>query len=171
VKSRDLIQALIAVLGVYELLQGLHLLPFLIQQAGHEGSFAMAAGVVVPFVLGVLLIALRGLLAERLASPDGGSLHGESGELLETLLAVAGVYFVVSSLATAAALATGEYLRADIRRELFATPARADEVWPPWIRVLVELSLGVGLAVGSRGIAALLRSMRAAGRPTTPGAP
>ena len=172
-KSRDLIEALLAVLGVYELTQGLSFVAFLVpfgagaQEADSWSTLSTAIGAAVPIVLGGCLIAMRGSLADRLSSPNGSAVTASPDNLLEALLAVSGVYFVVAALATGAGVVTGDYLRADFLSELSGQAPRLDEKWAPRIRVLVQLALGIGLAVGSRGVAAGLSSLRAAGRRRT----
>jgi len=65
VKSRDLIEALLAVLGVYELIQGLSFIAFLIpfgagaQEADSWPSLSTAIGAAVPIALGGCLLAMR----------------------------------------------------------------------------------------------------------------
>jgi len=173
VKSRDLIEALLAVLGVYQLIQGLSLAVLIIpfgsraQEADSWPSLSIAIGAVVPIVLGACLLTTRGKLADRLSSSSEAAPTAAPDNLLETLLGVCGVYFVVSALAAGASVLTGDYLRADFLSELSGQVPRLDEKWAPRIRVLVQLGLGVGLAVGSSGVAAALRSIRAAGRRRT----
>lgn len=171
-KSRDLIEALLAVLGVYEVIQGIGLTAFYISFGA--GSLAdelpplpTAIGAAIPIVLGSFLLAVREKLADRLSSVSESAAIATSENLLETLLAVAGVCFVVSALATGAAVAMRDYLRAGLVSELSGQAPRLDEEWAPRMRVLVELALGIWLSVGNRGIAAALAALRSGGRGRT----
>jgi len=169
VKSRDLIEALVAVLGVYELIQGLGAIAYIIPFDGNAEawpSVSIVLNAAVLLVLGAGLLATRGWLADRLA-PSTDEAAAVPGTLMETLLAAAGVYLVVVALASGAAVAASDYLRAYFVRELSGQPAQLHEVWPPRVRVLVQLGLGVWLAVGRSGIAAALTSLRRAGRHRT----
>jgi hypothetical protein len=173
VKSRDLIEALVASLGVYEVVQGLNALGYLVplgEAADLESSryVSAVAYCAVPILLGACLLLGRARIADHLALPGSDSDPGsDSGGFLESLLAVAGVCIAISAIAAGAAVATGDYLRADLLRQLSGEPPRADEIWPPRVRVLVQFVLGVGLALGRSGLAEALRSLRRGGRSGT----
>jgi hypothetical protein len=165
--ARDLIEALLAVLGVYELLQGIGVaifyLPMSLSSEGHEGGVPFAGGAVL-IGIGALLLVNRRWLAHRLSPSSQFEAVAPPIDLLEALLAVAGVCFAVSALVSGAGVVGDVLFREGLRSHASGEALRYAEVWPPLVRPVVEFVLGIGLALRSSGVAGALRSFRAAGR-------
>ena len=120
------------------------------------GAFAA----LLPLFLGGGLVLARRSLAERLAAKRDSEPEAP-GDLLESLLAVAGVCLIVFGLGARAGTFVGLLRRPEPWLELLQQPR--DE-WAALVRALVQLVAGLGLALGSEGVAAALRSLRTAGR-------
>jgi hypothetical protein len=167
VKSRDLVEALVAVLGVYELIEGLTraawLFPVEVGASPPESTLyvsATAFSAAVPIFLGSALILMRTQIAERL-SPKNGAATAAPDDLLESLLTAAGVCLFVLAVASGAEVLVRMAWQGDPLSELFVHPHFE---WTDLVHAGVQLGLGLVLAIGSRGIAATVSSIRHAGR-------
>jgi hypothetical protein len=103
-------------------------------------SITLFIGTLIAALLGILLMLLRDRLAERLFSADGGPLAAREAQAVA--LSVLGCYFVIQAISRLVRL-----LR------------------PIDWSAATQLVLGVGLFLGSRGVARLWAAARTAGSP------
>jgi hypothetical protein len=173
--QRQLGAVLITGLGLYVVLESLvYVVSYLgIIQAYPEGrehftlyliSFVWLAG------LGTLLIWLREPLVNRLFPADPAISLPNSKELAAALIAVLGVYFTATALENLVLTEAQRFIASaqfPYSTGTLLDSSNSDNVMRARVHWLARLVIGVGLMLGSQGIARLLAEFRSAGHAPT----